>query len=194
MNLYEKMSAIMDAIQYLGKDGSIDYGKTKYKAISEEKVTTMVRRELIKHKIVVYPTRQVYSRDGNLTKVNVVYRMVNAEDPLDYIEIASSGEGADTQDKGVGKAMTYAYKYMLLRTFGIPTGEDPDKISSAELTDRFAEEKRGKEMSREEKEELLLTSLNNTGKSALDMYKFFKVADMTEMTDEQIDTALGWFK
>ena len=42
------------------------------------------------------------------------------------------------QDKGVGKAMTYAYKYMLLRTFAIPTGEDPDKISSAE-TDKKVE-------------------------------------------------------
>lgn len=49
-------------------------------------------------------------------------------------------------------------------------------------------------MNREDKEDLLMQSLENTGKSALDMYKFFKVADMTEMTDEQIDTALGWFK
>jgi hypothetical protein len=49
-------------------------------------------------------------------------------------------------------------------------------------------------MNRENKEDLLMQSLENTGKSALDMYKFFKVADMTEMTDEQIDTALGWFK
>ena len=29
--------------------------------------------------------------------------------------------------------MTYAFKYMWLRTFAIPTGEDPDKISSAQL-------------------------------------------------------------
>ena len=29
--------------------------------------------------------------------------------------------------------MTYSYKYLLLRTFAIPTGEDPDKVSSAEI-------------------------------------------------------------
>ena len=40
--------------------------------------------------------------------------------------------------------MTYAFKYMWLRTFAIPTGEDPDKVSSDELDDlqRKAEEKR----------------------------------------------------
>ena len=34
-------------------------------------------------------------------------------------------------------AMTYSYKYMLLRTFAIPTGEDPDKISSAETDEKI---------------------------------------------------------
>lgn len=32
--------------------------------------------------------------------------------------------------------MTYAFKYMWLRTFALPTGEDPDKISSAELDEK----------------------------------------------------------
>lgn len=141
----------MDEIQYLGKDGKIDFGKTKYKAISEEKVTTMVRKSLIKHKLVVFPIEQTSERVGNLTRVNTTYKMVNAEEPSEYIILASGGEGADSQDKGIGKAMTYAYKYMLLRTFGIPTGEDPDKISSDELTERFKEEEKLKIMTRAEK-------------------------------------------
>ena len=68
-----------------------------------------------------------------LTTVDVTYRIVNTENPDEYVDVVSSGTGVDTQDKGVGKAMTYAYKYMLLRTFAIPTGEDPDKVSSAQL-------------------------------------------------------------
>jgi len=36
--------------------------------------------------------------------------------------------------------MTYAFKYMWLRTFALPTGEDPDKISSAELDEKFRKE------------------------------------------------------
>lgn len=33
--------------------------------------------------------------------------------------------------------MTYAFKYMWLRAFALPTGEDPDKISSAELDEKL---------------------------------------------------------
>lgn len=67
---------------------------------------------------------------NRITTVNVTYRIVNTEKPEEYIDVSSSGTGVDTQDKGVGKAMTYAYKYMLLRTFAIPTGDDADKLSS----------------------------------------------------------------
>ena len=44
------------------------------------------------------------------------------------ITIESVGEGADSQDKASGKAMTYCYKYALLRTFAIPTGKTLTKF------------------------------------------------------------------
>lgn len=136
MNLFEKISKIMENVKGLAKDTEVGYnGKVQYKAISENKVTKVLREQLIAQKIVVYPMDQVYSRNGNISAVNTRYRMVNAENPEEYIDIASSGEGSDTQDKGAGKAMTYAFKYMLLRTFAIPTGEDNDFIHSDTLTD-----------------------------------------------------------
>lgn len=133
MNLHEKIMAIMKDVQYLAKDDNVEFGKTKYKALSEEKVTSIMRKELEKHGVVVYPIEQRWERIGQISHVDVRYRMVNVDDAADYIEIVSCGDGADTQDKGAGKAMTYAYKYMWLRVFAIPTGEDPDKISSDEL-------------------------------------------------------------
>ncbi len=139
MNIYEKINAIMAEVQKLQKDDNVAFGNTKYKALSEEKVTTIMRQQLVKHKLVVYPVWQEWSRTGNITHVNVQYRMVNVENPEEFIEIASCGDGADTQDKGSGKAMTYAFKYMWLRTFALPTGEDPDKISSEELDAKEAE-------------------------------------------------------
>ena len=135
MNIYEKIAAIMQDVQYLAKDDHVEFGSTKYKALSEEKVTSIMRAELLKHKLVVYPIAQTAGRTGNITHVDVIYRMVNVENPEEYIEIASCGDGADTQDKGHGKAMTYAFK-VWSRTFALPTGEDPDKISSAELDEK----------------------------------------------------------
>lgn len=140
-NIYEKIAAIMADVQYLTKDDCVSFGSTSYRALSEEKVTSIMRAELLKHKLVVYPISQVSNRTGSITHVDVVYRMVNVENPDEYIDIASCGDGADTQDKGSGKAMTYAFKYMWLRTFALPTGEDPDKISSAEL-DAIADDRK----------------------------------------------------
>lgn len=138
MNLHQKILAIMGEVGYLQKDDRVKFGTTDYKALSEEKVTTIMREKMVKYGLVVYPIQQQTTRTGQITHVDVTYRMVNAEDPLDYIDIVSCGDGADTQDKGAGKAMTYAYKYMWLRTFLLATGEDPDKISSEELDDMQA--------------------------------------------------------
>lgn len=133
MNIYEKMGEIYKAVQRLSKDDNVSFGQTKYKALSESKVTGIMREQMCKQKLVVYPVEQNWTRVGNITHVDVKYRIVNIENPEEYIEVVSCGDGADTQDKGSGKAMTYAYKYMWLRTFAIQTGEDPDKICNEEL-------------------------------------------------------------
>lgn len=148
-NIYQKINEVMKNIEYLTKDDKVEFGTTKYKAISEEKVTTAVRDQLVKQGIVIIPVEQESTNKelirteksvNMLTSVHVKYRIQNIDDVNDFIEVESNGTGVDTQDKGVGKAMTYAYKYMLLRTFAIPTGEDPDKISSAETDNKIQKE------------------------------------------------------
>ncbi|RXM53936.1 hypothetical protein DP134_14060 [Clostridium tetani] len=130
----------MKDVQYLSKDDRISFGTTNYKAISEEKVTSIVRESLLKNGIVITPIEQEHFKEGNLTTVNVKYKITNIDNPNEFEIVPSSGTGTDTQDKGVGKAMTYAYKYMLLRTFAIPTGEDPDKVSSEEWDSKLKKE------------------------------------------------------
>ena len=148
-NIYQKINEVMKNIEYLTKDDKVEFGTTKYKAISEEKVTTAVREQLVKQGIVIVTVEQESENKelirtdksvNMLTSVHVRYRIQNIDDVNDFIEVESNGTGVDTQDKGVGKAMTYAYKYMLLRTFAIPTGEDPDKISSAETDKKIENE------------------------------------------------------
>ena len=172
-NIFQRISAVMKDVQYLAKDDQIEFGKTKYRAISEEKVTTTIRKSLITHGIVIVPVKQEHSKDGVLTTVDVTYRIQNVEDENAYIEAVSSGTGVDTQDKGVGKAMTYAYKYLLLRTFAIPTGEDPDKISSAELDDRFSREQKVEYID-DIKKKVLLDSLEVVGSDIESTLKYFQ--------------------
>ena len=182
-NLHQKMLEVMKSIEYLNKDDRVAYGNTNYKAMSEEKVTMTVRKELIKQGIVVYPVEQSVSKDGQITTTNTTYKMVNVDDPEDYVFLASSGQGADTQDKGVGKAMTYSFKYMLLRTFAIPTGEDPDKISSEQLDDqqKIAEIKQKIEKAEVDTEKFLVAIRHKFKKE-------FRSVD--EMRGKELDYAL----
>jgi len=139
MNIYEKILDIMKNVQYINKDDRIEYGKTSYKALSEEKVTTIFREQFINHNLIVFPIEFINapSRINGITHVDVKYRIVNVEDPSEFVDVVSSGDGYDSQDKGTGKALTYAFKYMFLRTFAIPTGDDPDKIASDAIDSEF---------------------------------------------------------
>ncbi|PPA85916.1 hypothetical protein C4A76_14810 [Brevibacillus laterosporus] len=162
MSVYKKILAVMNDVSYLQKDDKVEFKTTKYKAISEEKVTSAVGKAMREHGLVIIPIHQEHIKTDQLTTVNVRYRIVDV-DTGDSIEAVSSGTGVDTQDKGVGKAMTYAYKYLLLRTFAIPTGEDPDKVSSAELDEKPKAQpnvSNSKEATLKAKWQLLAGSLN----------------------------------
>lgn len=182
-NLHQKMLEVMSNIEYLNKDDAVKYGSTSYRAMSEEKVTMTVRKELIKQGIVVYPIKQTVEKDGNITTTNTEYKMVNADDPQDYVILASSGQGADTQDKGVGKAMTYSFKYLLLRTFAIPTGEDPDKVASEQIDD---------EMKKAEIKRLIEQTDTDTVKYLLSISHHFKkeFKSVDEMNGNELNYAL----
>lgn len=183
MNIYEKILEVMKGIEYLNKDDAVSYGNTHYKAMSEEKVTMTVRKQLIKNGLVVFPIEQEVSKDGSITTTNTKYKMVNTENPDEYVILASSGQGSDTQDKGVGKAMTYSFKYMLLRTFAIPTGEDPDKIPSEKIDD---------ETKRAEIKKLIEATDTDVQKYLMAMNNKFKseYKSVDEMRGEQLDYAL----
>lgn len=141
-NVYQKIAEVMKEVQYLNKDDTVEFKTTKYKGISEEKVTMAVRKAMLQVGLVIIPVEQVRTKNGQITAVDTKYRIQNIDDPNDFIIAVSCGEGSDTQDKGTGKAMTYSYKYLLLRTFAIPTGEDPDKIASDEITAKMEEERK----------------------------------------------------
>ena len=101
MNIYQKMMEVMKGVTYLSKDDKVEFKTTKYKAISEEKVTSTVRAKLIEQGLVIFPIAQSHKRQDMLTTVDVTYRIVNTENPDEYVDVVSSGTGVDTQDKGV---------------------------------------------------------------------------------------------
>ncbi len=63
---------------------------------------------------------------GNRTQVLLKVRFANIDNPADFIDVPGLGYGVDDQDKGPGKATSYAVKYCLLKALGLETGDDPD--------------------------------------------------------------------
>lgn len=200
LNIHQKINAVMKEIEYLSKDDHIKFQNTNYKAISEEKVTSAVRVSMAKNGLTLIPIEQTHEREGNLSIVNVKYKLTNIDNPQEFEIIASTGTGVDTQDKGVGKAMTYAFKYALLRSFMIPTGEDPDKISSEEL-----DAKLGKEQAKEEVKKLseaqvkrLFAIASSKGYTPEDVKKAiiskFKKIDVAALTKEEYDTVCNGYE
>ncbi|QNM08027.1 ERF family protein [Wansuia hejianensis] len=146
MNVYQKIYEVMAAVGYLSKDGKAEYGKMKYRTLSARKVTEAVREKLLETGLVILPVRQESHREGQLTTVSVTYRIVNTEKPEEFVEVASQGEGFDSTDKGMGKALTNAYKYMLLRTFAIATGEQEVRREDPKRQCRPASERQKSEI------------------------------------------------
>jgi len=133
MNIYEKINAIMENVESLQKDGKVDFKNTRYNYLSEAKTTAEMRKQLIKYKLVILPVEIDEHKEGAITQGKYTYKLVNAENPEEYIMLQSGGQGHDSADKGSGKASTYAYKYLMWRTFAIPSNDDPDQVSSDEI-------------------------------------------------------------
>ena len=148
LNIYEKLLNISNDLQTVAKNLEVSMGKNgKYKAVGEADVLRNVKPLELKHRVYSYPiereiiesgTLESTDYNGNVKKqlferIKVTYRFVNIDKPEEFIDITSYGDGIDSGDKSVGKAMTYADKYALLKAYKIVTGDDPDQEASNEL-------------------------------------------------------------
>ena len=124
-NIYQRISAIMEEIDYIQKGTAKVAGQ--YRFTSHDAVTGLIHMPLVKHGIVAVPSVKSLTQDGNRTSVCLSVAFVNIDDPKDLVEIESWGFGVDTSDKGPGKAVSYAFKYAILKMFCLETGDDPDE-------------------------------------------------------------------
>ena len=150
MNIYQKMAAVTAELQTVAKNLMVETGRGKgYKAVSERDVIDAVKPIEEKHGIYSYPCSREILESQTLeseteyngkaakkttffSRIKTVYRFVNVDNPEEFIETVTFAEGIDTQDKGSGKAMTYADKYALMKAYKISTGDDPDQNASTE--------------------------------------------------------------
>lgn len=153
LNIYQRLLKITEELKTVEKNLSVPVTqKTSYKAVSERDVLDAVKPLEVKYGVYSYAYDRKIIENGELTstrkdyqtgevkelkqlymRLEVVYRFVNVDNPEEYVEIKTYGDGIDSGDKAAGKAMTYADKYALLKAYKISTGEDPDQEPSDEL-------------------------------------------------------------
>lgn len=153
LNIYQRLLKITEELKTVEKNLSVPVTKTNsYKAVGERDVLDAVKPLEVKYGVYSYAYDRKIIDSGELIstrkdyqtneyhdikqlylRLEVTYRFVNVDNPQEYIEIKTYGDGIDTGDKATGKAMTYADKYALLKAYKISTGEDPDQEASDEL-------------------------------------------------------------
>lgn len=151
LNIFQRMLAATSEINRVAKNLKVDISKSQsYKAVAESDILEAVKPIEEKYGIYSYPVSRTVIKDEAYTttseydgrksekttffmRLATVYRFVNIDNPDDYIDITTYGDGVDTQDKAPGKAMTYADKYALLKAYKIQTGDDPDAGASGNL-------------------------------------------------------------
>lgn len=149
MNIYQKTAAITNDLGVIAKNLSVKAGKETYKAVGERDVLDAVKPLEAKYGVYSFPAEREMLECERLEKestyngetkksttfycrMRTVYRFVNVDEPTDFFDTVVYSTGIDSQDKGDGKAMTYADKYALMKAYKISTGDDPDQDGSEE--------------------------------------------------------------
>lgn len=136
-NILQRINAVMKELDYLQKEKK---SGMQYSFVSHDKVTGAIRPLLVEHGIACWPSAMEVKQEGNRTQLQCKIVFASIDDPADCIEVESIGYGIDSQDKGPGKAISYAVKYAWLKTFALETGDDPDNDQNVKFEPRQPEE------------------------------------------------------
>lgn len=143
-NLAKAVIQVMKEVRGMEKNSKVGAGNSSYNGTKDQDVKEVFNEALSKNGLCMIPTGieeetkiERWEEETNygkkqkqsvFTKVKTKYLLLH--DSGESVEVAGYGHGVDAQDKGAGKATTYAMKNALLYTFLTPVG----KIDDADTT------------------------------------------------------------
>lgn len=140
---------VMDEVKSIDKNLQVGLWTNSYKGVSDKDVKLIIWGAMKRNGLIILPidieesvetniSEETYKgeikvKTSRFTKVKVTYDLIHESG--ESRRIVGYGHGVDTQDKGAGKATTYALKYALLYTFLTPTGDidDTDNTHSDDI-------------------------------------------------------------
>lgn len=159
-SLVRKLSEVMAAVERVSKNGRNDFHKYAY--VTEADLADAIRGELASRQVFIFPSIRKCERSmldvetlkwddaarakvptirkTQITEIEVEWTFVDGESDEERT-IVVHGVGEDNVDKGFYKAFTGSEKYMLMKSFLIPTGDDPERETKEERRDSAKEGK-----------------------------------------------------
>lgn len=150
VNISKAIVRVMQEVKGMEKNSKVGTGNSSYNGTKDQDVKEVFNEALSKNGLCIVPieideSTQVdrWEETNNygtrmkqsvFTKVKTKYMLLH--ETGESIIIAGYGHGVDSQDKGAGKATTYALKNALLYTFLTPVGkiDDTDTTHSDDIT------------------------------------------------------------
>jgi hypothetical protein len=151
INIAKAILAVMKDVKGIDKTMTIGSGNSAYKGVPDQEVKKVIGASMEKNGLCLLPisvtptikverweemdsySKAMKTKQSVFTEVQTKYLLLH--DSGESIELAGYGHGIDSQDKGAGKATTYALKYALLYAFLVPTGkiDDADMVHSNDV-------------------------------------------------------------
>lgn len=138
-NIHQRMLAVYEEVTSVQKEDK--KVNNQYTFVSHDAVVKALRVSLIKNRISLEVSTESCTQDGNRTEVLLNIKFVNADVPVDLVEVKSFGHGIDPQDKGVGKAVSYAFKTALLKNFLLESSDEDNEKSHTDYKPAAAHKK-----------------------------------------------------
>lgn len=138
MKIASKLLAVAKAVGWVEKRGKNE--AQKYDYVMAADIAAELRGKLYEQGVIVTAscgrpeTKEYVSSQGKPMRITTVLVRWTFIDSASGEEISVSvpGEAMDSGDKAVYKAMTGSLKYAMMMNFLLPTGDDPEKDSSAD--------------------------------------------------------------
>ena len=152
-NLAKAVIKVMSEVKGMEKNSNVGSGRNSYNGTKDSDVKEVFNEALERNGLCILPTgidettelsrweveetcngkTQIKQKQSVFTKVTTKYLLLH--DSGESTELSGYGHGVDFQDKGAGKATTYALKNCLLYTFLTPVGkiDDTDTNHSEEI-------------------------------------------------------------
>lgn len=143
-NLAKAILKVMAEVKGIDKTMTVGSGASSYKGVPDQEVKKIIGAAMERNGLCLLPLTiepkteisrweetyngQVKQKQSVFTEVIATYLLLHTSG--ENVKISGYGHGVDSQDKGAGKATTYALKYALLYSFLVPTGKIDDSDNS----------------------------------------------------------------